>query len=1036
MEKMNSYFNSLLTKKKLSKHDGRPLWKYNLSDEEYSDLKIHLSQITITNFDPRDITLLYAEWWKNEYKGGAPSKIDVFNSIKKSHIVFEDFYRYAKRGASLLGIKWIQREKTLYFRTLLMQGGLPINHLLNNSGIYTSFLKKVLEINPSTINEFAYESDIISILPYSSRNEAIYESCLQIVQAIWNGNEEYLAIFENKSSSTTSFKKISDELKRHKEVIEKTVKRRSKFRAFWVLHTYENQNQIKLEFNFPDIIEVNDFTDLINDSVIKSEYHLIINDSIVCKFKRNVKGDYKILWFLNTSIFWDGEEKKPEIYLSSPDGNKYEFANLLMDSPKTSIPTLWTQKSEYEWILSRGRHCKQEKAAVLFSNEWKVDYQNNYTALMLNGQKLNWIEFEGNITLNNKNTNDDPFIFRTNTTPFNWYLKENKPSWVVKSNLPIVATAPQIFAFNKDNERINKIILYWRLSGEIVWKKWSSNLPQGCIEYKINVNGCEEKDYFYNISNLSLEYHHEGPNKASIKINNGNDLIFSIKQSELFGIQQNDKSLTLSLSDVQKIPKSIGASIIHGDQKRSLHLEIVPPFYGINLFDPNGNKLDSDSILLLSNFKGYRIIAPYQTNFYYLKLYNIKKPHINLIRKLHSIVTPLREYEEYVIRLFQLTDSMDVSLSIAIELINYDGTILSKYYVKNYNKSLSYEYVDRTVEINLDESSNEIELFAIPLECSADNIELLPITKLDNNKFALSLDASIFDKFIIFSDLDINSKISPCFLSTNSQNIPTTEIERTKRIKGYREDLATENANQNSWKIIHKYFKICIVHGIQFSTFDVFRAAVSTPELIAKLFCFLCVYNEETNFLEQTCKELEDNLGFCFHWVSNIHWNNAIDWIKTSFESEIKLEEIDLIINNLARNIYYLINNNEPIEYYAKIADYIVNKRIERLTNFMIKVEQRNLRQNLGDRVLKELPNHCPKIKEQYKNILPVTADNAIIKILLKVPIAIALSISGKDETIWNEDEDIDTIHRNIQYCQWIAPEWYSKSILYCLNRL
>ena len=303
---MDSFFNSLLSSKHLTKHYGRPLWKYNLSDEEYTQLKNHLSKAFSSNFDPRDITLFYAEWWKNEYNGGTPSKSVVFNALNNLNFSFDDFYRYAKRGAVLLGIKWIRRENTFYFRTLLLQGGLPVNHLLNNSGYYTSFLKKVLEINPSTINEFMYEEDIINLLPITSRNEAVYESCLQIVQAVWNGNEEYLAIFENKRSSTTSFRNISDELKKHKEEIEKTIKRRAKFKALWILNT--KLNYIKLEFNLPDIILMDEFTLLINDTTLKNEYHLIVNDSIVCKFKRILKAITKRYRFI--IILFTGMVKK------------------------------------------------------------------------------------------------------------------------------------------------------------------------------------------------------------------------------------------------------------------------------------------------------------------------------------------------------------------------------------------------------------------------------------------------------------------------------------------------------------------------------------------------------------------------------------------------------------------------------------------------------------------------------------------------------------------------------------------------------
>ena len=49
---------------------------------------------------------------------------------------------------------------------------------------------------------------------------------------------------------------------------------------------------------------------------------------------------------------------------------------------------------------------------------------------------------------------------------------------------------------------------------------------------------------------------------------------------------------------------------------------------------------------------------------------------------------------------------------------------------------------------------------------------------------------------------------------------------------------------------------------------------------------------------------------------------------------------------------------------------------------------------------------------------------------------AVALSITGQDESFWNDKEDGETIRRNIQYCHWIAPDWYGKAIVYSLKRL
>ena len=127
-----SFFSSLLQSNNLSKHDGRPLWKYMLTNHDFNKLKEELQFSNPYSIDPRDVTLYFSEWWKKNYQGGTPSKQDIFESLKgnfKYNFSKEEFYKLAKKGARMLGIKWISKQNTLYFRTLLLQGGLPLSHI-------------------------------------------------------------------------------------------------------------------------------------------------------------------------------------------------------------------------------------------------------------------------------------------------------------------------------------------------------------------------------------------------------------------------------------------------------------------------------------------------------------------------------------------------------------------------------------------------------------------------------------------------------------------------------------------------------------------------------------------------------------------------------------------------------------------------------------------------------------------------------------------------------------------------------------------
>ena len=120
---------------------------------------------------------------------------------------------------------------------------------------------------------------------------------------------------------------------------------------------------------------------------------------------------------------------------------------------------------------------------------------------------------------------------------------------------------------------------------------------------------------------------------------------------------------------------------------------------------------------------------------------------------------------------------------------------------------------------------------------------------------------------------------------------------------------------------------------------------------------------------------------------------------------------------------------------FKNMANYIIqDKKPPVSSNFFLNGRVIDLRMTLGARVLKELPQNSPKIPEIYKKILEVNSENANIKILLKSPLAIALSIDGKDSGIW--DDKRDDIRRNVKYAHQLNPDWYSEAINYCLNKL
>lgn len=1002
-----SYFNSLLKNKNLERHNGVPLWKYSLKNVEYNKLRDQLNNSPYYAIDPRDVTLYYAEWWKNNYNGGSPSTKDVFNSLKGNlnfKISSNEFYVLAKKGAKMLGIKWICKQNTLCFRTLLLQGGLPLTHISENHGKYQEFLLAVLEVQPEAIEDFMYNLEIIRILPKSSQNETIYENCLVIVKSILNEDSEYDSLLE----SNESLKTITKSLKLRKKSLNKK-ERISKPQNYWLLNI--KKGSIKLKLTFDSYFTKDSLSSILGFEIDEVEYQFYIDEQLICVFKRLMNGDYKTDWNNHYNNTWNNDQTLPYAYVIV-NGKKIEVKDFIQIVPNFETPSLWINHSEDEWRLIKGNSTSTSEGALLFTKEW--DSNQIVNEINISNKVLLWLQFDGEVTLNKNSENR---IFYCDVKSYDWTITTNKPAWMTKSNMPVVINSAEINVFDEENKKVahKDYDLYIRKHNS--YESWVdfkkiSFLPIGCMDLKIVKNGVIAYDVFFNIGDLRINYISQTLNRATVDVHKDFALNFNIKETEILKIQHQGSRYALSLdTKYSKVPLSIQCVIGHHNKKK-LSFDLNAPFVGVSIVDDKGNIIEEETSMSLSNLYGLRILSKPNSETI-LRIKNKLKPDVIITKEINSALQPLISYKEDFTKLYYLSDAMDYTNSVCIELV--DGTNKKTYNISGFSHVLCTDnQLER--EVSLNEESTVLDLYAIPLNCNAKEISLISLLK--EEEIYKIPETEITNQFIIIS-LNDEQQLMPRYVSTI--NIEGEMLDSSEqRIEKYHNQLVEASYDDEIWKQLVEYFKICIDSKIPFSTFDQLRAISKSSLLASKAFFFFGINQADTNlYIQKYVLELERDLGFCFFWIQKNDWQSSLFEMNQWLESKY--------FDNLVGFLSLYMNQN-GLQDLCRFMTEEVKPNVN-----ISKIDIRDFRAELGERVLKELPYRSPFITKNYGFCME---ENARIRLLLQSPIAVAESILGIDtHSIWGGDEKREDVRRNIQYSQYLNPSFFNKMILNVLNK-
>ncbi len=1000
-----SEFYKILKTRKLDFHSGQPVWKYNISDLEFNQLKERFKIVQrLSELDPRDCAIYYAEWWKRNYNGDYPSKEKVFNSIDHTRLFFdtEEFYELAKKGGNLLNYKWIKIQNTHYLKTLLLQGGLPLRHIKNNHGRYRNFLLKIIHLNPSSIEDFSTNTELTSLLPNSSQNEIIYSSCLEIVRAVLDNDENELLSFR----ANADLKQITEELIIERDKVRKknnTIKFKwnfnSKNKTFF-LNTTINSKIVLDDINYILNSQIDDY---------QNEYKLFVGGFLIAKFIKRNNDTYKVIQFKDFINFNDDFEV--EIYVIDGYDKIYDANHLLNSKLNLDFPTLWVTSNDEKFVLEKSRYTHNNFGYLFLNDTYSVDGEIiEKTEIDINSNNFSFIKFQDEIKL--KKSEGNTIRFKTNTENiFDWTILSEKPKWLVKGNLNVVKDNLRILVYNKDGQRINNPSIEWKSVNKIAWNSKHIPLELGVLDVKISYDGIDEFERVFNIGNLCLSSSSDY-NNPQITLNN-NSILLEIYKSDFFDFNINQNKVNFNITNPAKFPSSIKTRIRANNQSYGLIADIISPFQGVILVDQNENIIKDDEIYL-DKIKGWRLITNSYGKEYEIRFSNNKNQEIIISKKIERKVKPLFEFYDTFKSLFQLFNIIDTDNFLKMEIFeiaqNGNASRKRRVIIKQFSETIKWEVNSENV-IKFDEIESidiSSSVYALPLDCDLEYIDKVEIKK--DSEF-YSINTAYVNKFILFSDKNSKIKIKPEFISVNPENELTNVEDRNIRITNYSQQLLVEDFSSDVWSKFWAYYYLCRENDLPFATFDIIKAITTSSELAAKAFAFLSLKFDsgEYKFSGNDFQELENDLGFSFHWVKLSDWENICQIYPDTYGAIAVMLSLNWNLLKIC-----LLQNGQN-------------------NNFVFYAELNNVRKRLGERVLKQLPFYeIEKDRNRYVRPIPQKQWNDQVNILVIAPLTVASSISGINTGLWHVNGD--NFRRRIKYVENLDKKWYEESLIYYLN--
>lgn len=1039
-------YSNILRRRNLSVPTN-PIWKMNISSTEEAELATTLHEAYESGalrYYGKEAALYYAVWWQRTYSGGVPSKEMIAESIGIPISESDTIYKSARQAMHDWGFQAIHDTRYHYFRSLLLQGGLPINHVVKNKGNfnnYTEFLKSLVHDVSNLYTDFTADIvpklSCVSYLPKSFCNNSIYEISIQIAHAILENREDLLPYDSNKQE----LKELTSSLRRTAHQAKKEGNRRP-LTISWEMHIIGKEAYLNYSLN--NIANIgSDMIPGLNPRECFS-FDLFVSAQYVATFKRvsldndigHSHGVYHRMNFEQKYFKWKGESYV-EVKVIPDEGLSIFLSAINCFPPDFSSPQQF-QKINDCYVQQRGR--RSEDNIVITNTEWNSEHSIYTPIVISNHINLRCFSFTDAINLENTSTGE---IFSFTNT-FTKYLADFIGiyiPWVESSNFKLVNHIPTICVYDEKGQKIDnkQIVLSYRKSGETDWLRLGRNkiLPFGLIEIMIKFpddHKCIEKFYF--IGDMEFYASKETVDSAVIDfysnygkaIIENNDNINTTKNEE-------NRWIIKRIAETSTSP-TISFTIIHSGDP-ALHIEIPAPFKGITLLDSNNKRVEMNDVISAGNLYSYRIISHRVTNprirMSYVDEEGLEQ-RVCINGKVNDGITPLSNFEESIERLYNLyvNDYTAEQNYILLSVNGLNAKVRRYAYALVIDETSNYITAQNTSDKPSETYHGSILAVNEDSNIISDEVEPFALERIDNDTFIFPEKWKDFYG-TVFSGKEDENKFIPKKITVHNGNILSTHTEYEESLSSWGNELDNERIdNGKHWRLAIRYFEIAYEYRIPFKAFSCMNEIIKSPTRLTKFIVSIFLVGKQELFISEV-NRLEQEYAIGIHWIKPTYWQTAFSSLFSLYQDP---SIIDMLLPKLMDFLRDILNSTLDSDYTNTLVSYIMGQDIgttSKLTSQeMLELRSRSVGKTDGNN---DLPRLEITLHNNYYTEKSKKGMTFYQQTMINAPIRIAEYLYGIGPDIWQDQSSENmTLRRVINFYRTYFITVYSEILIKALK--